>query len=129
MPRKKGRPDAGNIRSGRREVSNKAARVAAATSRSEYTNDSRKSQAKPQDDDTGSAPSLPEVLDATCTASAIVANRLAATARFLDHHERQGLDLGRDVARVARMAVTTAEATEMLHQVARDYADWMVPAA
>ena len=66
-------------------------------------------------------------LDQACTSAAIVANRLAATVRYLDAYDqiRDGT-LGREVARVAALATTAAQATEMLHTVARDYADWMV---
>ncbi len=102
---------------------NREARESASLS-SNATTSGRQNQDHPQDRET--TPNFLADLDTACTSAAVVANRLAATTRLLEAHVRAGLPFGPEVARVVRMALMAAEATEMLHQVARDYADWMV---
>ncbi len=106
---------------------NREARDSASLS-SNPTTSGRQKQARQQDreQDLENALLLPADLDAACTASAVVAVRLAATVRFLDYHPRQGEPFGHEVAQMTRMAMMAAEATVLLDQVARDYVDWVV---
>jgi hypothetical protein len=90
------------------------------------TTSGRKLQEHPQDPET--APNFLADLDTACTSAAVVANRLAATTRLLESHVRAGLRFGPEVARMTRMAMMAAQATELLHQVARDYNDWLAAA-
>jgi len=66
------------------------------------------------------------VLDVACSASAIVAHRLATTARYLDAHDEEIAPgaLGSDIALFASMTTAAVEAAGILHSVASAYADW-----
>jgi hypothetical protein len=129
VPKRKGRSDAGNIQGG-----GKAKAQSTTQERAKLSSHSRrisgKVQIAPRTTGTAIRNEWLALLDAACTSAAIVANRLALTTRYLDTHDHMTADgcLGADVARVAAMAVRAAQAAEMLHAVAADYADWLVAA-
>jgi len=121
VPKKRERrPGVASTRSGKCSGSAERAKLSSLLSTK-----NRKIATRPQDQDPKNPPNFLADLDLACTASAVVANRLAATARLLESHTRAGLPFGPEVVRVVRMAMMAAEATELLHSVAKSYAEWV----